>query len=105
MYKLVLAGGVALLISACASTQPASKTSSAAAANSQSSMIVYKGTAETDQHLICTTSQPLDSHIPQRICMTKAQMEARQKASQEAMQNAQEQSRMSGCGQPVCMRP
>jgi len=103
MYKLALAGGVILLIAACASTQPTSK--SAAAANSQSSVVVYTGTAETDQHLICTTSQPMDSHIPQRICLTKAQMEARQKASQEAMRNAQEQARMTGCGQPVCMQP
>lgn len=106
MYKLVLAGGAALLIAACASTQPASKSSSGAAQNLQSPVLIYKGTAEDNQQqLICSTHYPMDSHIPQRICLTKAQMEAQHKASQQAMQDAQQQSRMSGCGQPVCMRP
>lgn len=103
MYKLFLVGGTALLITACASTPPSTtKTSSAIAANAQSQVLVYKGTKEDDQqHLICISSHVMDSHIPQRICMTKAQMAARQKAAQEAMRNMQMQG-AEGPGAGTC---
>lgn len=103
MYKLLLAGGMTLLLVACASTQP-SKTSSAAAANAQSQVVVYAGTKEDDQHLICTSSHVMDSHIPQRICLTKEQEAARQKAAQEAVRNMQMQSAEgAGACSPKCL--
>lgn len=101
MYKLFLVGGTVLLITACASTPPPTKTSAAAAASAQSQVVVYAGTKEDDQHLICISSHVMDSHIPQRICMTKAQMAARQKAAQEAMRNMQMQGG-EGAGAGAC---
>lgn len=104
MYKLLLVGGTALLISACASTPPSSKASPAAAANAQSQVVTYAGTKEDDQNnLVCISSHVMDSHIPQRICMTKAQMEARQKAAQEAMRNSQLQGRPNTGCDPRCL--
>lgn len=101
MYKLILASGVILLIAACASTQPSPQSTSAASANTQSQVVVYSGTKETDQHLICTSSHVMDSHIPQRICLTKEQEAARQKAAQEAVRNMQMQS-SEGAGAGAC---
>lgn len=102
MYKLLLVGGTALLITACASTPPTSKASPAAAANAQSQVVTYAGTKEDDQNnMVCISSQVMDSHIPQRVCMTKAQMAARQKAAQEAMRNMQAQG-AEGSGAGAC---
>lgn len=100
MFKLILAGGTALLISACASTPTASP--QVAAATQQQAMTVTRGTQESGQQLICTDSYPIGSHIPQRICLTKAQMEARQKAAQEAIRNMQSQSQEGSACAPNC---
>lgn len=87
MYKLVLAGGVTLLMAACATvTPPKAQTT---AATQQQTLAVTRGTADSGQQLICTDSYPLGSHIPQRICLTKEQMAARQKAAQDALRNLQ----------------
>lgn len=101
MYKLMLVGGTALLIAACANIPTAG--SKTAAATQQEAVAVTRGTPETGKdQLICTDSYPLGSHIPQRICLTKEQMAARQKAAQEAMRNAELQGRPGSCN-PTCL--
>lgn len=104
MSKWLLSLGLALVITACATTPPPSaQTGSTAAPAGQLQMAVSRGTQESGQKLICTESYPMGSHIPQRICMTKEQMAARQKADQEAMRNAQMQGNQ-GCGM-ACGNP
>lgn len=98
MYKLILAGGVVLLISACATTP---KMAPAAQATQQPGMQVATGTPESGDQMVCTMSYPMGSHIPQRICMTKAQMAARQKADQKAMRNMEQQNQQGTCA-PSC---
>lgn len=101
MYKLMLVGGAALLIAACANIPTAGPKT--AAATQQEAVAVTRGTPETGKdQLICTDSYPLGSHIPQRICLTKEQMAARQKAAQEAMRNAQLEGRPGACN-PTCI--
>ena len=101
MYKLMLVGGAALLIAACANIPTAG--TKTAAATQQEAVAVTRGTPETGKdQLICTDSYPLGSHIPQRICLTKEQMAARQKAAQEAIRNMQTEAKESSCA-PSCM--
>ncbi|MGH8362657.1 MAG: hypothetical protein ACRESQ_04840 [Gammaproteobacteria bacterium] len=101
MYKLMLAGGTALLMAACASAPTTGPKT--AVATQQEAVAVTRGTPETGKdQLICTDSYPLGSHIPQRICLTKEQMAARQKAAQEAMRNSQLQGRPGSCN-PACI--
>ncbi|MGH8307865.1 MAG: hypothetical protein ACRER0_06285 [Gammaproteobacteria bacterium] len=89
MSKLVFSLGLCLLITACATTQPPAQKPAVTTSSGQSQMEVSRGTQETGDKLICTYSNPLGSHIPQRICMTKEQQAARQKADQEALRNQQ----------------
>lgn len=99
MYKVILAGSVSLLIAACATTPKTVSTQ----ATQQQGIAVTRGTSEAGDQLICTDSYPIGSHIPQRICLTKAQMEARQKAAQTTIQTLQSQAKeSSGCA-PSCM--
>jgi hypothetical protein len=84
-----------LLMSACATPQPQG---TAAATDGGGQMVVSRGTQPEGQKLICTESYPMGSHIPQRICLTKEQAEARKRASQAAMQNLQSQGSVQGMG-------
>ncbi|MGA9851463.1 MAG: hypothetical protein WBR15_00800 [Gammaproteobacteria bacterium] len=102
MSKLILSLGLVLLITACATPQPPAQTTAAAATDSQTQMVVSRGTQATGDQLVCSTDYPMGSHIPQRICLTKEQMAARQKAAQEAMQNMQSQGKESSCA-PSCL--
>ncbi|MGB9429781.1 MAG: hypothetical protein WCC11_07895 [Gammaproteobacteria bacterium] len=101
MSKLILSLGLALLITACATTPPPAQPTASASGN-QTQMVVSRGTQPSGQKLICTDSYPMGSHIPQRICLTQAEQAARQKAAQEAMQNMQMQGKESSCA-PSCM--
>lgn len=102
MYKLMLVGGAALLIAACANIPTAGLKT--AAATQQEAVAVTRGTPETGKdQLICTDSYPLGSHIPQRICLTKAQMEARQKAAQQAVRDLQSQAKEGSACAPNCL--
>lgn len=98
MYKAILAGSVCILIAACAT---APKTASTQA--TQQTIAVTRGTAEAGDQLICTDSYPIGSHIPQRICLTKAQMEARQKAAQQAVRDLQSQAKEGTACAPNCL--
>ena len=99
MYKFIIAGGATLLIAACASAPTAKP--QVATATQQQAVAVTRGTADAGQQLICVDSNPLGSHIPQRICLTKAQMAARKKADQQAMQNLEQHNQGSSCA-PSC---
>lgn len=84
--------GLLTLLAACATSgKPPAMTAAGTAASGQGkTLMVQTGTKTADENkLICTQSVPLGTHLPQRICLTKAQMAARQKAAQEAMRNMQ----------------
>ena len=80
MMKLLMTCGLTLALTACATSQPSPIASAAPAA--QTSAIV---TSAPKVKLVCEDTRPLGSHIPQRICLTREQIEARKKATQEAM--------------------
>lgn len=90
MSKLVFSLGLALLITACATTKPPAQTPAATASGGQSNMQVLRGTKPTaDKNMICSRSYPMDSHIPELICVTPEQAAARKKAAQQEMNNLQ----------------
>jgi len=89
MSKWIPPLGLALLIMGCATHQPAAQTPAATTSSGQSHMEVLRGTKPEDQKLICSRSYPMDSHIPEQICVTPEQAAARKKAAQEQMQNMQ----------------
>jgi hypothetical protein len=101
MNKLLFFLGFALLMAGCA-TQPAPQTPVAAASSGAPHMEVLRGTQTEGQDLVCSTSYPMDSHIPERICITKAQDAARKKAAQQEMQNIHNAPSAGGCSGPVC---
>lgn len=101
MNKMLISLGLAMLIAACATTQPPAQSTAATATQAQ--MVVSRGTQEDGQHMICTSEYPMGSHIPQRICLTKDQMKARQKAAQDAMRNLQMQNKEGTACAPNCV--
>ncbi len=90
MNKSIYAFGLTLLIMGCASHQPSAPTTAATAPTGQSNMQVMRGTKPEDTpKMICSRSFPMDSHIPQLICVTPEQAAARKKAAQEQVQTMQ----------------
>jgi hypothetical protein len=89
MGKWIILIANILLIAACATSQPMPATAAAATQGQQESVVT--GAPMSGQKLICTESYPTGSHLPQRVCMTQAQIEARRKADQDTIRNMQNQ--------------
>ncbi len=82
MSKYLIVLGVSLLLIACATPK--------AQTTAQNGPVVMHGTKPPqDKNLICSRHRPMDSHIPELVCITPEQAEARKKASQSQMQNMQ----------------
>lgn len=87
MKKYLIVFGVSLLLMACAS-QNAKNT--AQNDQAQNGPIIIHGTKPPkDKNLVCSRSHPMDSHIPELICVTPEQAAARKKATQNMMQTMQ----------------
>ncbi|MDE2234793.1 MAG: hypothetical protein KGL13_07440 [Gammaproteobacteria bacterium] len=94
MNKTLTVLGASLLLLGCATQKPA--------ANNQAGPVIMHGTKpEADKNMICSRSRPMDSHIPELICVTPAEAAARKKAAQQQMQNYQNSPSAGGCP-PTC---
>ena len=114
MWKLLFTASLAALLVACASTPlppqaavatPPSQQPAAGDATQPASIVAgaERSTQTSDQNKrICRQEQPLGSHIPQRICISREQMEARHKADQEAYRNMTEKGHPCPSTGPGC---
>ncbi len=91
---------IAALLLGCA-TQPGSQAAAGTEGNKQ--MAVIRGTQPEDQNKLCSQSYPLGSHIPEQVCLTKAQQEAVRKKSQEMVRDFQNSPAPgNNCSGPAC---
>ena len=82
MNKTLTVLGASLLLLGCATQKPA--------ADNQAGPVIMHGTKpEADKNMVCSSSHPMDSHIPELICVTPEQAAARKKAAQQQLQNIQ----------------
>ena len=115
MWKLLFTVSLVALLVACASaplpppqaanaTPPAQQPAAGDATQPAPTVAsTERGTQTSDQNkLICRQDQTLGSHIPQRICLSKQQMEARHKADQEAYRNMTDKGHPCPSDGPGC---